>query len=95
LQIQWTEAAEGDLDTIERYIARDKPTAAVRQVLRIVKAVEQILPKAPFLGRPGRVPGTREMVVTGTPYIVAYRVKHNSLQILRVIHSARKWPEAF
>jgi toxin ParE1/3/4 len=95
LQIQWTEAAEGDLDAIERYIACDKPSAAIRQVLRIIKAVEQTLPKMPFLGRPGRVPGTREMVISGTPYIVAYRVKHNTLQILRVIHSARKWPEAF
>ncbi|MDQ7827232.1 MAG: type II toxin-antitoxin system RelE/ParE family toxin [Candidatus Eremiobacteraeota bacterium] len=47
------------------------------------------------MGRPGRVPGTRELVVPGTKYIVAYRVRHRSLQILRVLHGARKWPEEF
>ncbi len=47
------------------------------------------------LGRPGRVKGTRELVVTRTPYIVAYRLKRQSIQILRVLHGARLWPERF
>ena len=47
------------------------------------------------MGRPGRVPGTRELVIPGTPYIVPYRVQGEAIQILRVYHSARRWPESF
>ena len=47
------------------------------------------------MGRPGRVPGTRELVVPGTRYLVPYRVTGDTLQILRVYHGARNWPEGF
>ncbi|HET6521471.1 MAG TPA: type II toxin-antitoxin system RelE/ParE family toxin, partial [Geminicoccaceae bacterium] len=53
------------------------------------------LAQHPESGRPGRVPGTRELVVSGTPYIVPYRVQGNTVQILRVLHGARKWPTRF
>ena len=49
----------------------------------------------PALGRPGRVPGTRELVVAGTPYILPYRVQGEIIQILHVLHGARRWPERF
>jgi toxin ParE1/3/4 len=52
------------------------------------------LAENPHIGRPGRVPGTREFVIDKTPYIVPYRVKDNALQILRIYHGARRWPES-
>ena len=72
----------------------DNPAAARRVALRIVETVEQQLPDNPHLGRPGRVPGTRELVIPRTPYIVPYRVHRNALEILRVYHGARRWPES-
>ena len=45
------------------------------------------------MGRPGRVPKTRELVVSGTPYLVIYRVKNDRLEVLRVFHGARQWPQ--
>jgi toxin ParE1/3/4 len=53
------------------------------------------LPTRPQSGRPGRVSGTRELVVTRTPYVVPYRVQGRNIEILRVYHGARKWPEHF
>ena len=49
----------------------------------------------PHMGRPGRVPGTRELVVTRFRYILPYRVREQSVEILRVFHTARKWPQRF
>ena len=76
------------------YIVRDDPEAAARIVERIVTSVEG-LGAHPASGRPGRVPGTRELVVSGTPYLVPYRVRGETVEILHVFHSARKWPEKF
>jgi toxin ParE1/3/4 len=69
--------------------------AAREVVLRILHVVEQLLPNNPHMGRPGRVPGTRELVIPNTPYIVPYRVRGDELQIMRVYHSARRWPDSF
>lgn len=80
-----------NLDEEAEYIARYDPQAAVRMVQRIRSAVQN-LAIHPALGHPGRVPGTRELVVSGTPYIVPYRVRGQTLEILRVFHTARKWP---
>ncbi|MFH0802209.1 MAG: type II toxin-antitoxin system RelE/ParE family toxin [bacterium] len=95
MKILWTEAAAEDLESIAAYIAADKPGAAVRQVLLVLNAVEDLVAQHPSIGRSGRVPGTREFFITGTPYIIAYRVQQKALQILRVLHGARKWPEKF
>ncbi len=93
MRIQWTRAAAEDLNSIAVFIENDNPSAAARQILLIMDAVEKLLSHNPALGRPGRVPGTRELVIAGTSYIVAYRVKQKALQILRVLHGARRWPE--
>jgi len=63
-------------------------------VLNIIAAVEQ-LDTFPGIGRAGRVEGTKELVVDGTPYIVPYRKKGERIEILRVYHAARRWPENF
>ena len=95
MRLRWTRLAERDLDEIAAYIETDNPTAAARVVLEIIDQVENLLPKHPAIGRPGRVPGTRELVIRGLPYIVAYRVRDNSLESLRVLHTSRRWPSRF
>jgi toxin ParE1/3/4 len=83
-----------DLSSLRAYIAEDNPAAARRVVLHLIQNVEQLLPDNPQIGRAGRVPGTREFVVPGTPYIVPYRIQRNTIQILRVYHAARRWPDS-
>ena len=95
MRIVWSPEAIDDLISLRAYIAEDNPAAARRVALRIVQAVEETLPANPQIGRPGRVPGTRELVVTGTRFIVPYRVRDRTIQVLRVYHGARRWPERF
>lgn len=93
--IVWSPQAINDLALLRAYIAEDDPAAAKRTVLHIIRNIEELLPANPEMGRAGRVPGTRELVVPRTPYVVPYRVRNNRLQVLRVYHGARKWPERF
>lgn len=92
MRLRWTRLAECDLDEIADYIEGENPAAAARVVLEIIDQVEKLLPEHPAIGRPGRVPGTRELVIRGLPYIVPYRVRYNDLELLRVLHTARRWP---
>lgn len=92
MRVRWLRRALDDLDAAETYIARDDPETAAAVTLRIVRAVS-LLKEQPGIGRTGRVAGTKELVVPNTPYIVPYRVKADTIQILRVYHSSRKWPE--
>jgi toxin ParE1/3/4 len=66
-----------------------------RIALRIIDMVEKLLSENTDIGRPGRVPGTRELVIAKTPFVVPYRFQGETLQILRVLHGARRWPERF
>jgi toxin ParE1/3/4 len=61
---------------------------------RIFSAVE-LLQHFPGAGRPGRITGSRELVIVPTPFLVAYRVRRSKIEILALLHGARKWPEAF
>jgi toxin ParE1/3/4 len=94
VQVRWLKRALKNLDDEAAYIARDDLPAAARMVERIASAVDQ-LASHPALGRPGRVPGTRELVISGTPYIVPYRIRGDAVEVLRVFHGARKWPAKF
>lgn len=94
MRVRWLRKAIASLDAEAEYIAQDNPEAAERTVARIEEAVDR-LKQHPALGRPGRVLGTRELIITGTSYIVPYRVRGNSIQILRVFHGSRKWPQKF
>jgi toxin ParE1/3/4 len=93
VRVRWLRRALRNLDEEAEYIARDNPDAAARTVRRFATAVEQQLTNHPASGRIGRVPGSRELIVTGTPYIVPYRVRGDAVEILRVFHAARKWPD--
>lgn len=95
MTILWSPEAIDDLMSLRAYIAEDNPTAARGVVLHIIHNIEQLLPNNPQMGRPGRVPGTREMVILKTPFVVPYRLQRNVIQILRVYHGARSWPENF
>lgn len=77
------------------YIPEHDRTAAKRAVQRILYCVETMLPESPEIGRPGRVSGTRELVITGTPFIVPYRVQGHTIQVLRVYHGAPRRPDRF
>ncbi|WP_315704379.1 MULTISPECIES: type II toxin-antitoxin system RelE/ParE family toxin [unclassified Bradyrhizobium] len=90
----WSPEAIADLVALRAYIAQDNPTAARRVALHIIRNIETLLPSRPEMGRPGRVPGTRELVIPRTPYIVPYRLVDDTIQILRVFHSARQWPQS-
>ena len=92
MRLRWTRLAERDLDEIAQYIGQDGPAAAARVVLELIDQAEKLLPEYPAIGRPGRVLGTRELVVGNLPYIIAYRVRDRDLEILRVLHTSRAWP---
>jgi len=92
--LKWTRAASQDLESVERYISRDNPEAAIDAVLEIIRRVET-LAQHPGMGRPGRVEGTRELVLGGLPYVVPYIHEGDTIVILRVLHGAMKWPESF
>ena len=93
--IEWSPQAIADLASLRAYIAEDDKAAAQRRALHIIRNIEELLSDNPNMGRAGRVPGTRELVVPRTPYIVPYRVSDNRIQVLRIYHGARKWPERF
>jgi len=94
VRVRWLRTAIANLDAEAEYIAEDNPPAAGRVVQKILRAVD-LLKKNPAMGRAGRVAGTRELVVAETPYIIPYRVRGDAVEILRVFHAARKWPERF
>ena len=92
MNVFWTERALDDLRSLREYIQTESPSAAARVSKRILDVVQIIL-QQPSIGRPGRVPGTREMAVTKTPFLIPYSVLETKLIILRVLHGARKWDD--
>ncbi len=92
VKIKWTKIAVQDLECIFDFITEieHKPDAARRMIKRIIDGVGQIK-SFPECGRLGRVKGTRELVVVTTPFIIVYRINKNQLEILTVLHHARKW----
>ena len=90
--IRWLDDAAHDLQSLRHYIAQDNAVAANKVVKKILHSIE-MLSEQPGIGRQGRVVNTRELIVSGTPYIVPYRVKNNVIEILRVFHCAMQWPE--
>lgn len=87
----WTRSALADLQGIRSYIAKEAPETAARVGSRIVEAVDQ-LGKFPDSGRPGRVKGTRELRISGTPYFIPYRTQEDQVQLLCVFHGRQDYP---
>lgn len=94
MQVRWTRKALANLEEAIQYIAADKPAAA-KDVARRIWQATQMLGDQPGIGRPGRVAGTRELVVSGLPYILPYVEKDGAVFILRVMHASMKWPNKF
>ena len=92
MRLRWLRKALRNLDDEAAYIAADDATAASLVVKRVLDAVAQ-LAQQPGLGRPGRVPGTRELIVSNTHYIVPYLVRRETIEILRVFHTSRRLPD--
>jgi len=94
VNLEWSAFALADRDEIFDVIEADNPRASIAVDERIQTLAEQLL-HFPKSGRIGRVEGTYELVIVGTPYVAAYRVFADRVQILRVIHGARLWPDEF
>lgn len=92
MRLRWLRTALRNLDDEATFISQDDPAAALRVVQRVVQAVA-LLREQPGIGRPGRVPGTRELLVPRTRYLVPYRVRGQTIEILRVFHMSRDLPE--
>jgi len=94
VRIRWTFPAANQLRDIFEYIAAGNPGAADRIVRRIRNSIQQTA-RMPHAGRVGRVAGTREVVVPGTAYLVAYRIVESSIHVLAILHGAQDWPQSF
>ncbi|HEY7888683.1 MAG TPA: type II toxin-antitoxin system RelE/ParE family toxin [Steroidobacteraceae bacterium] len=92
MRIRWLRQALRNLDEEATYIAADDEAAAKLVVDRIFEAVGR-LGEHPGAGRPGRVPGTREIIVRNTRYILPYRVRGDTIELLRVFHASRRPPK--
>jgi toxin ParE1/3/4 len=93
VRIVWTKRYLLELDRIGDYIAARNLRAAARVVNDIHSKTHRLLSDNPFIGRRGEIEGTRELVIPGLPYIVAYRVGDTQIEILFVQHGAREWPD--
>ena len=89
--LAWSAFALSDRDAIFTYIESENPSAAILVDERIVAAVRRLI-DFPASGRVGRIAGTRELVINGTPYVAAYAVTETTVRILRVLHGAQEWP---
>ena len=91
MRVRWLRTAFRNLDDEASFIVADDAAAARLVVERLLEAVVQ-LAEQPGLGRPGRVSGTRELIVSKTRYLVPYRVHGDTVEILRVFHTSRRLP---
>ena len=93
MTVVWAPRAVRHLQELRAYIARDSPAAAGRVATLLLAGVDR-LAEHPDLGRPGRVTGTRELIVPDTPFLVPYRVRGDRIEIIAVFHGRRQWPKA-
>jgi toxin ParE1/3/4 len=89
-RLDWTETAETDRDAIVDYIAQENLFAAIEAGDQIERQTNE-LRAFPEIGRPGRIKDTRELLMTGLPYIVCYATDSETVTILRVLHGRQRW----
>ena len=92
--VVWLDEALEDLKSIGDYIAQENANAAYHVLIRI-KATADNLSRHLEIGSAGRVFGTREIVMSELPYILAYQITDGDIRILAVMHTSRKWPDKF
>ncbi len=93
MKLRWARQALQDLTHLHEFISEENPQVAEEMVSRIYEAATEHLIKHPRMGKEGRVSGTRELVLAGTPYILVYLLEGKEIQIITVLHSSRRWPE--
>jgi toxin ParE1/3/4 len=91
MKVVWSRRAIRHLVSLRKYIEKDSDQNAALVALRILNAID-LLQAQPGMGRPGRVLGTRELVVPDTPYIIPYRVRRERLELIAVFHGRQQWP---
>ena len=89
--IEWLPLASTNRFEQLDYIAQDNPLAAISQDEQIEHQVDMLM-QYPQMGRPGRKKGTRELVISRTPFVVVYRVKGTRIEVIRLLHSSQQWP---
>lgn len=94
MRVVWTLRALRNLHEIARYLTQINPIASLATV-RLVRAAPHRLRQYPASGRPGRVEGTRELIIVGSSYILPYRVTDDRVEILAVLHASQQWPDQF
>jgi toxin ParE1/3/4 len=94
MKVVWSRRAIRHLVSLREYIAKDSEQNAALVARRILNPVN-LLQTHPDMGRPGRVLGTRELVMPDTPYIIPYRVRRERLELIAVFHGRQKWPAKF
>ncbi|WP_440029681.1 type II toxin-antitoxin system RelE/ParE family toxin [Chromobacterium amazonense] len=92
MRVLWLKKALKDFEAEAAYLHENHPAAA-QAMAQAMRAAVQGLVDFPARGRPGRVPGTRELVLDGYPYLIPYRVKGDTVQILRLFHTSRRLPK--
>ena len=92
MKVVWSPRAIRHLTALRKYIEKDSEQNAALVAQRILRAVA-LLQEHPEMGRAGRLIGTRELVVTDTPYIIPYRVRNERLELIAVFHGRQRWPE--
>jgi len=90
MTVRWAATALRDLGALHNYIAADNPATASATVEKMLSGIEA-LERHPEMGRKGRIAGTRELVAS--PFVVVYRVRRTAVELLAIIHGARKWPD--
>ena len=94
MKVVWSRQSIQHLVSLRNFIAKDSEQNAALVAKRILDAIE-LLQTQPGMGRPGRVLGTRELVVRNTPYLIPYRVRRDRLELIAVFHGRQKWPAKF
>jgi len=94
MRVRWLQKAISNLDAEADHIAQENPVAAAEMFV-YVKTKVDALSDFPSSGRPGRVPGTRELIIDRYPILIPYRVTGDELHVLRVFHTRRKLPKVW
>jgi addiction module RelE/StbE family toxin len=92
MQVKWLRRALRNLEQARNYVFQDNPTAAQELIIKIQNAANQ-LQNYPFMGKNGRVEGTRELIISNSPYILIYRIKEETVEVLRILHTSKRYPE--
>lgn len=92
MTVRWTPTSLRDLDALNSYVSEDNAAAAIAVVETLLKGIAA-LTRNPEMGRTGRVAGSRELVIA--PYVIAYRSRKSVIEILGIVHGARRWPDSF